>query len=121
MDVARSPDSKYHLQILKRAVARSYREAKDYVGNISYHFFTDSGQLHLDQYFETPGDDPYQQQSVELTLLVPTGKSIYLDESLKYFIYDIKNVTNTHDYKMMGHYWTMIEDGLFSKYFRKTP
>ena len=121
MDVVRSPDSQYHLQILKRAAARSFREAKDYAGNISYHFFTDSGQLHLDQYFETPGDDPYQQQSVELTLLIPTGKSIYLDESLKYFIYDIKNVTNTHDYKMMGHYWTMIEEGLFSKYFRKTP
>ena len=63
--------------------------------------FLDSGQLNLDQYFEISIDDPYQQQSVELTLLVPTGKSIYLDESLKYFIYDIKNVTNTHDYKMV--------------------
>ena len=68
----------------------------------------------MDQYLEILGEDPYQKQSVELTLLVPTGKSIYLDESLKYFIYDIKNVTNTHDYKMVGHYWTMIDEGLFA-------
>ena len=121
MDVARSSDSQYHLKIIKRASARSFRDARSYVENISYHFFTDSEKLHLDQYLEIPGEDPYQKQSVELTLLVPTGKSIYLDESLKYFIYDIKIITNTHDYKMMGHYWTMIEDGLFSKYFRKTP
>ena len=86
---------------------------------ISYHFFTDSEKLHLDQYLEILGEDPYQKQSVELTLLVPTGKSIYLDESLKYFIYDIKNTTNTHDYKMMGHNWTMGDDGLFNDFFEK--
>jgi hypothetical protein len=73
----------------------------------------------LDQYFEISIDDSYQQQSIELTLLVPTGKSIYLDESLKYFIYDIKNTTNTHDYKMVGHNWTMGDDGLFNEFFEK--
>ena len=114
MDVKRSPDSQYHLQVVKRSSARPFRDAKGYAENISYHYFLDSGKLQLDQYLEIPGEDPYQKQSVELTLLVPTGKSIYLDESLKYFIYDIKNVTNTHDYKMVGHYWTMIDEGLFA-------
>ena len=118
MDVARSSDSQYHLKIIKRASARSFRDARDYAENISYHYFLDSGQLNLDQYFEISSDDPYQQQSVDLTLLVPTGKTIYLDESLKYFIYDIKNTTNTHDYKMVGHNWTMGDDGLFNEFFR---
>jgi len=117
MDVARSSDSQYHLKIIKRASARSFRDARDYAENISYHYFLDSGQLNLDQYFEISIDDPYQQQSVELTLLVPAGKSIYLDESLKYFIYNIKNTTNTHDYKMMGHNWTMGDEGLFNEFF----
>ena len=119
MDVARSSDSQYHLKIIKRASARSFRDARDYAENISYHYFLDSGQLNLDQYFEISIDDSYQQQSIELTLLVPTGKSIYLDESLKYFIYDIKNTTNTHDYKMVGHNWTMGDDGLFNEFFEK--
>jgi phage shock protein PspC (stress-responsive transcriptional regulator) len=119
MDVARSSDSQYHLKIIKRASARSFRDARDYAENISYHYFLDSGQLNLDQYFEISIDDSYQQQSIELTLLVPTGKSIYLDESLKYFIYDIKNTTNTHDYKMMGHNWTMGDEGLFNDFFEK--
>ena len=119
MDVARSYDSQYHLKIIKRASARSFRDAKGYGEDISYHYFLDSGQLNLDQYFEISSDDPYQRQSVDLTLFVPTGKSIYLDESLKYFIYDIKNTTNTHDYKMVGHNWTMGDDGLFNEFFEK--
>jgi hypothetical protein len=119
MDVARSYDSQYHLKIIKRASARSFRDARGYAENISYHYFLDSGQLNLDQYFEISSDVPYQQQSVDLTILVPTGKSIYLDESLKYFIYDIKNTTNTYDYKMVGHNWTMGDDGLFNEFFEK--
>jgi phage shock protein PspC (stress-responsive transcriptional regulator) len=119
MDVARSSDSQYHLKIIKRASARSFRDARSYAEDISYHYFLDSGQLNLNQYFEISSDDPYQQQSIELTLLVPTGKSIYLDESLKYFIYDIKNTTTTHDYEMVGHSWTMGDDGLFNEFFEK--
>jgi len=119
MNVKRSPDSQYHLQVVKRSAARSYRDAKDYTENISYHFITDSVQLNLDQYFKISGGDPYQLQIVELTLLVPTGKSIYMDESLKYFIYDIKNTTNTHDYEMVGENWTMGNEGLFNEFFEK--
>ena len=119
MGVARSYDSQYHLKIIKRASARSFRDARSYAENISYHYYLDSGHVKFDQYFQITSDDPYQEQSVELTLLVPTGKSIYLDESLKYFIYDIKNTTNTHDYKMVGHNWTMGDDGLFNEFFEK--
>ena len=119
MGVARSYDSQYHLKIIKRASARSFRDARGYAENISYHYFLDSGHVQLDQYFKISSDDPYQQQSIELTLLVPIGKSIYLDESLKYFIYNIKNTTNTHDYKMVGHNWTMGDEGLFNDFFEK--
>ena len=119
LNVTRSPDSHFHLKIVKRASARSFRDARGYAENISYHYFLDSGHVQLDQYFKISSDDTYQKQSIELTLLVPTGKSIYLDESLKYFIYDIKNTTNTHDYKMVGHNWAMGDDGLFNEFFKK--
>ena len=37
---------------------------------------------------------------------------IYLDPSSRDIIYDIKNVTNTYDGRMMGHHWLMTEEGL---------
>jgi phage shock protein PspC (stress-responsive transcriptional regulator) len=118
MGVARSHDSQYHLKIIKRASARSFKEARGSVENILYQYSVDSEHVQLDQYFKISSHYPYQKQSIELILFVPTGKAVYLDESLKYFIYDIKNTTNTHDYKMVGHNWTMGDDGLFNEFFK---
>ncbi len=49
MDVARSSDSQYHLKIIKRASARSSRDARDYAENISYHYVVNNGQRNLHQ------------------------------------------------------------------------
>ncbi|NHZ86458.1 MAG: hypothetical protein GWP19_11350 [Planctomycetia bacterium] len=93
-------------------MARSYQDAKKYAENISYNYILNEGELLLNQFIEIPSDDPYQHQEIELTLLIPNGKSIYLDETLKYFIHDIRNVTRTRDYKMVEHTWQMKADGL---------
>ena len=112
LDVRRSTDSLFHLQIRKHAMARSYKEAKKYAENIDYNYILKEGELLLDQFFIIPADDPYQHQEIELTLLIPNDKSIYLDETLKYFIDDIRNVTRTRDYKMVEHIWQMRAEGL---------
>jgi len=112
LDVRRSRDTSYHLLMVKSALANSYYDAKDYAENIDYSFVEEPTSIQFNQYFEMPVDDPYQHQDLKLTLLVPTGKSIYLDEELKYFIYDIRNVHRMHDYNMVGHTWEMMEEGL---------
>jgi hypothetical protein len=93
-------------------MARSYQDAKEYAENISYNYILNEGELLLNQFIEIPSDDPYQHQKIELTLLIPNGKSIYLDETLKYFIHDIRNVTRTRDYRMVEHVWRMEDEGL---------
>jgi hypothetical protein len=40
------------------------------------------------------------------------GKTIYLDESVKNIIWDVRNTTDTYDYDMVNKYWTMKSDGL---------
>ncbi len=37
---------------------------------------------------------------------------VYLDASIENLIYDIQNVTDTRDSKMLGENWVMLEDGL---------
>lgn len=112
LDIRRSTDSLFHFRIRKYAMARSYQDAKEYAENISYNYILNEGELLLNQFIEIPSDDPYQHQEIELTLLIPNGKSIYLDETLKYFIHDIRNVTRTRDYRMVEHTWQMKADGL---------
>jgi len=112
LDVRRSRDTSYHLLMEKIALANSYYDAKDFAENIKYSFVEDPTSIKFNQYFETPVDDPYQHQELKLTILVPTGKSVYLGEELKYFIYDIRNIHRMHDYEMVGHTWEMMEEGL---------
>jgi phage shock protein PspC (stress-responsive transcriptional regulator) len=112
LNILRSQDTSFHLNIEKRAQANSYYDAKDYAENISYNILENQNTLSFNQFFRVPSEDPYQQQDIKLTLLMPIGKSVYFDESIKYFIYDIRNIHRMHDREMIGHTWNMTDKGL---------
>ena len=54
----------------------------------------------------------WRNQRVNLKLYIPVGKTIYLDESVKPILRDVKNTTDTYDDDMVNKYWTMKPDGL---------
>ena len=51
-------------------------------------------------------------QEIRLVLKVPVGKSVYINEETQSILSDVDNVTNTWDWEMGGHTWTMTEKGL---------
>jgi len=52
---------------------------------------------------------------VYLTLKVPEGKSVYLNQKMTSIIADIENNENMWDGDMVGKTWTMTADGLSLK------
>ncbi len=54
----------------------------------------------------------WRNQRVNLKINVPIGKTIFLDESLKDILWDVKNETDTYDSDMVNKYWTMKAEGL---------
>jgi len=72
----------------------------------------EDNQLYFDNYLSLEEEQGFRFQSLELTLYVPEGKTIYLDQNLKYFIYNIENVTDTFDKNMVNQYWKMERNGL---------
>ncbi|MEI6310648.1 MAG: PspC domain-containing protein [Bacteroidota bacterium] len=103
-----------HLSLTKKLITQgsSDENALDKIRNIHYNLNSDSNSIHFDDYYSFPVKDKFRAQKVKMLLEVPVGKVIYLDISTKDFIYDIDNVTNTYDKKMVGHYWIMTEQGL---------
>lgn len=103
-----------HLSLTKKLLTQgsSDENALDKIRNIHYNLTSDSNSIHFDDYYSFPAKDKFRAQKVKILLEVPVGKVIYLDISTKDFIYDIDNVTNTYDKKMVGHYWIMTEQGL---------
>ena len=66
----------------------------------------------LDPYFTINDDGPWRQQELDVTLRIPEGMVVYLDDTALPIIHDIKNVSNTWDGDMTGKYWQMKEEGL---------
>jgi len=54
----------------------------------------------------------WRNQRINLKFKIPEGKTIYLDESLKSILTDVKNTTDTYDEDMVNKYWTMKPEGL---------
>jgi hypothetical protein len=112
MDIEASQDGRFQLVQKKVSNGASLKEAINNANAIDYGFSMKDSTITFDQYFVIPPSTKYRGQELDMTLLVPVGKSIYLDPSVRDVIYDIENVTNTYDGDMMGKTWTMTEKGL---------
>jgi hypothetical protein len=112
LDIKRSDDNRFYLIVRHEASGGTSKAARSVVDKIGYNYLPSSDGLLLKNYLEIRENAPFSFQKTDLTLLVPNGKSVYLDETLKYMLYDVENVTNTWDRKMVDHIWEMKKEGL---------
>ena len=59
-----------------------------------------------------PKESLYRGQDLKVTLRLPIGATVYLDESIENIMYDIRNVQDMYDGDMLGHLWEMTPEGL---------
>src|SRR5690606_26808870 len=89
-----------------------YKDAAELSESISYDIALNDSVILLNPFFEFPKDNKWRNQEVDILLLVPIGKSVFLDNSVKPYLDDVKNVSNTWDWNMTGLKWTMLSPGL---------
>jgi hypothetical protein len=111
-DVVPSKTDSFELVFMRTARGATKKIAYERASNINYKFSQNDSILNLSNYFELSKTEKWRAQDLKIVLRVPKGKSIYLSKSLKHIIYDIDNVTNTHDSKMMNRKWIMNPEGL---------
>jgi chaperonin cofactor prefoldin len=100
------------LVIKRMARAQKKQDAVERASKIDYGFIVNDTALLLNGYFGIPDTELWRTQEVELELLLPVGYTVYLNDDLDRIIYDIDNVTNTRDGKMLGRRWIMTPKGL---------
>lgn len=114
-DVEKSNTDDFVLIVRKKSRGGSEEEAGQKVKEIIYNFNQKDSTLYFDPYYTLQEGKRWLGQEVDLTLKVPEGKAIYLDDDMVKIIYDIENVSNTWDGDMVGKYWEMEPDGLTMK------
>lgn len=112
LDIKRNFKDSLELRIVKKSRGSSKTESTTNARSIVYKINQEGELLSFDSYISFDRQQKIRGQEVQLTLLLPVGKVVYLDESLRELINDIDNVTDTWDSEMLGKKWIMLEEGL---------
>lgn len=91
-------DSVATLSIDKNAKGKNYQKAKMRADKINYTYQLTGNKLELDAYLTTAFENKYRDQQVEVTLFVPEGTILFIDE-------------NTYSYHRNFHYNFYYDDG----------
>ena len=100
------------LELKHAASGRNHSEARARAQSFDYPTALEGETLRLSEYFTVPKESLYRGQDLKVTLRLPVGASVYLDESIENIMYDIRNVRNMYDGDMLGHQWEMTPEGL---------
>ena len=112
LDVQRSPDSLYHLTVLREARAGSVKVASARAERTGFDYRQQDDVLELSSVVRFAAEDKVRAQDVRFIIQVPLGKSVFFRDGTKPMLDDIDNTTNTYDGDMVGRTWTMTARGL---------
>lgn len=115
LNVEKSGTDDFSVVVRKRARGKDQDEANSNIQDIVYRYVAKDSILTFDPYFLLGNESKWRDQTVDITVKVPEGKTVFLGEKLVEIIYDIENVSNTYDADMVGKYWTMKPEGLTLK------
>ncbi len=97
-------DSVAKIKVVKSARGFNYNTAKTRAENIIYNYNTNGNELLLNNYFLITNNASPKDQKTEITLYVPIGTTIYLDENTYEY--------NRLNHKMDEHFLTMTKSKL---------
>lgn len=111
-DIKKSADSTAHIHIRKDADGNSFENARDRASKIMYAYRIEGNELILDDYLTTDIQNKVRDQDVRVTLYVPAGTVLMLDQSTKHHIgrstrYD----RDIYRSEMADHHWSMQSSG----------
>ena len=110
--VQEATDSVYSVTIIKSAHGRSPELSKERADAFTYTIGNSTDHIFIPSAILLSKEDLFRNQSVDVIVKVPEGKSIQLDKKLEYFCDDDKNADNLASHEMFGKTSVMTASGL---------
>ena len=114
LDIAPGEFNNFELSVLKNSQGRDRAEASLNAGRLDYDWEQEGNTLLLDPYFSLKKSNKWRSPGTKVTILVPPGKFIRLDNNTRYFLQNVETVEDIWDRRLAGTVWQMTEDGLVS-------
>ena len=107
LDIKRSTTNTAYIIIQKTSYAASSSEARKSAEEIQYLYSVQENNLILDAFFLSDLKNVFKDEEIDITIYVPKGTNVYLDNSVKNFLSNVKNKTNMYDDDMVNHHFEM--------------
>ncbi|MDB9723699.1 PspC domain-containing protein [Polaribacter sp.] len=107
LDIKRSTTNTAYIIIQKTSYAASSSEARKSAKEMQYLYSVQENNLILDAFFLSDLKNVFKDEEIDITIYVPKGTNVYLDNSVKNFLSNVKNKTNMYDDDMVNHHFKM--------------
>jgi len=110
--IRKSNDNNVKINIRKDSHGNSIYAARERAKEINYAYELTEKEVVLAQYLTTPPSNKARNQEVTTTIYLPKGKVVIFEESTRGYIG--RGIPNDQDFyrsDIVGHIWTMGEDG----------
>lgn len=112
LNIKRSQTGENSIEVERFANGSEKLEARERAEKVTYAFEQQGDRIYFPAHLSFETNDLWRNQEVRVTMYLKPGQEVYLEKSLIAIIYDIDNVHNMYDSKMIDHYWIMTEEGL---------
>lgn len=112
LDIQRSETNNWGLVIKSKSRGQDQESAQKNSREIRYDIDQKDSLITFQPWYVIPGQSSWHHQQIQITLKVPEGKTVYLNQDMVKILHDIANTSNTWDGDMVGKYWTMKAEGL---------
>lgn len=106
----KSDGTGFELHIRNSARGAYATDAKERLLNTKYHFEIKDNSIYIDPFFSLINDEKWRDQEINFTLLIPTGKTLYVDKEVNHYFK--WNYWKQSRRSVVGNYWIMTEEGL---------
>lgn len=110
LSIISTKDSIATLKVYKEAQGRDFREAKNSAEEIDYSYEYNNGELLLDNFLVTDFENKFLEQRVILTLFLPEGTTLKLNNNVSSFLNSRGSSGNLFTYGDTGHLFKITED-----------
>jgi hypothetical protein len=110
LKIEKCDNNDFDFVVNKTSRGLNISNAKQNADEINYNYMIKDSLINIPKAYLLPKG--WRNQRVNVKICIPVGKTVYLDESLKTILSDVRNTTDTYDEEMVNKYWTMKPDGL---------
>ena len=107
IDVKRSTTGAAYIVIQKESYGKSRIAASKNAERILYNYTIVENEIIFDAFFLSDLKNIFKDEEIDITIFIPESTTIYFDNSMKYFLDDVKNKKKINDRDMVNYHFKM--------------